>query len=628
MKNLLLLVIIGFLGVVSWTSPVGAQGAADWSFVGGFQVGFRSVDVDGSEAKYRQHLNLEDGPRLFNLNFELTPSDDMRHLFDRMDLAMTNLGGDPFETIRFSVKRYGHFSLTYDRRKSTFFYDDTILPPELSDPELSNVGDLHRFDVDRVHDTVDFRLNLSSAARLDFGFDRLTRQGRSSTTMDIQRDEFELDQPIDESMSEYRLGFTYAWSRVTLVVEGRLRDYENAVEIFLPGFSQGEHPDDDAVLASYFLDRPYNLRSVTPSLRLVARPTDRLNIKLYAAVEDLEMDVDLHEEAVGTTFEGDPYESSTAGDARVERTTGFYDLDLDYRILDWFGVIGGVRQRDLEQDGDLVFGADDGSATWRMDTLSAYVGLQFEIGPRFTVTGGLSNERRDVDWGWEQADSGVDENERTDHRGAFVTVGWRPTKELRLSGRLDDGSSDNPFTATSPSDRSTYRIAAQWARGRGFSISGVIRGSDITNDASGWSLRSRSANLRLGYRLPGLSLSAGYTFIDVDRQIDQTVTTLPGFGGGETLFFPIFYEADSDFFDARIVWAAARRIKIGGQARWYENRGSFAVTTSDLSAFIEVGFGKGYIAHLGYRDRDYDEADQSWDDYRAKIVEASVGYRW
>jgi hypothetical protein len=141
-------------------------------------------------------------------------------------------------------------------------------------------------------------------------------------------------------------------------------------------------------------------------------------------------------------------------------------------------------------------------------------------------------------------------------------------------------------------------------------------------------MTSTSANLRLGYRFPGLSLSAGYTFIDVEREIDQIVTTLPGFGGGQTLLFPIFFEADSDFVDARIVWAAATRLKVGAQGRWYENRGSFGVTTRDLSAFVELGFGRGYVAHLGYRDRDYDQTQQDWDDYRARITELSIGYRW
>jgi len=607
-------------------TTAGAQGQQEWSFFGGFQVGFRLVDVDGSEAKYRQHLNLEDGPRLFNLNFELTPTDQMRHLFDRIELDMTNLGGDPFETLRASIEKYGRFSLKYDHLKSAYFYNDIILPAALGDPALSNAGDFHTFDFDRVRDTVRFNLWLGKAAQLDFGFDRFTKTGKSTTTLDLERDEFELDKPIDESMSEYRLALQYAWPRVTLVLESRLREYENAVEIFLPGLSQGEDPEDDTILGSYFLDQPYDLRGFTPSLRLVARPTDRLNLQFYAAVEDVTMDVELSEHAQGTTWAGVPYESSAEGNGNVERTVQIHDLDLNYQIMDWFGVVFGARERKLEQDGAMVFDEEDGDGSWRIDTISAHLGVQFDLSSRLTISTGLRSESRDVESGWSLADAGDAEEEQTDHTGYFLTMGWRPTKEFRLSARLDDSSYDHPFTPASPTDRLAYRIAAKWSQGMGFSVSGVYKALEVKNHLSSWDVSSSSANLRLGYRAPGLSLSAGYTFIDIDRQIDQTVTAPPE--GGQTLFFPIFYRADSDFIDARVLWAATTRLKVGAEARWYDNAGSFAVETQGLHAFVEIGFGKGYVGHLGYRDADYNEVEDNWDDYRAKITEISIGYRW
>ena len=609
-------------------TAAGAQGPQEWSFVGGFQVGFRLVDVDGSEEKYRQHLNLEDGPRLFNLNFELTPTAEMRHLFDRIDLDMTNMGGDPFETLRASIEKYGRFSLKYDRLKSTYFYDDTILPVEFGDPALSNAGDFHTFDFDRVRDTLRFNLSLGQAAQLDFDFDRFTKTGTSTTTLDIERDEFELDKPIDETMSEYRLALQYAWPRVTLILEGRLREYENAVEIFLPGLSQGEDPEDDTILGSYFSEQPYDLRAFTPSVRLVARPTDRFNIQLFAAVEDLTMDVELSEHSQGTTWDGIPYESSVEGNGNVEREVQMYDLDLSYQIVDWFGVVAGARQRNLEQDGAMVFGEGGGDSSWQIDTTSAHLGIQFDLSARFTFSTGLRSESRDVQSGWSLAEAGNGEEEQTDHTGYYLTLGWRPTKDVRVSARLDDSSYDHPFTTASPTDRLAYRLAAQWSRGRGFSVSGVLRGIEVKNELSSWDVSTSSATLRLGYRIPGLSLSAGYTFIDIDRRIDQTVTTLPGFGGGESLFFPISYRADSDFIDARLVWAAATRLKVGAEARWYDNAGSFAVESQDLHAFVEIGFGKGYVGHLGYRDADYNEVANDWNDYRAKITEISFGYRW
>ncbi len=620
-----LLIRIGLFTTCLWiTSAAGSQDVQEWSFVGGFQVGFRLVDVDGSEEKYRQHLNLEDGPRLFNLNFELTPTAEMRHLFDRIDLDITNMGGDPFETLRTSIEKYGRFSLTYDRLKSTYFYDDIILPVALGDPALSNAGDFHTFDFDRVRDTVRFNLSLGRSARLDFDFNRFTKTGESATTLDIERDEFELDKPIDESMSEYRVALQYAWPRVTLILEGRLREYENAVEIFLPGLSQGEDPEDETILGAYFLDQPYDLRSFAPSVRMVARPTDRFHVNLYASVEDLTVDVELSEHAQGTTWTGEPYESSFDGAGAVDRTVQMYDIDLSYQILDWFGVVAGARERTLEQDGALVFDEENGDSSWYIDTISAHLGVQFDFSSRFTISTGLRSENREVESDWSHADTGKTEEAKTDHNGYYLTMGWRPTRDLRISARLDDSTYDHPFTTASPTDRLAYRVAVRWSTARGFAVSGVYRGIEAKNELSSWDVSSSSTNLRLGYRLPGLSLSAGYTIINIDRQIDQLVT----YGGEETLLFPISYRADSDFIDARLVWAAATRLKVGAEARWYDNAGSFAVENQDLRAFVEIGFGKGYVGHLGYRDVDHNEVAYSWNDYRAKITEVSFGYRW
>jgi len=68
------------------------------------------------------------------------------------------------------------------------------------------------------------------------------------------------------------------------------------------------------------------------------------------------MDLELGEQAQGTTWDGIPYESSTEGNGQVDRKVQMYDLDLSYEILDWLGVVAGARQRNLEQDGAMVSG--------------------------------------------------------------------------------------------------------------------------------------------------------------------------------------------------------------------------------------------------------------------------------
>ena len=110
-----------------------APAAADDSglFSGQIVIGYRSVDTGGQEAKYKEDFNLQDGPRLFGLDFHFTPSPELRAFADRIDLEINNFGGDPFESLHLGVQKFGAFHFRYDRTKSTYFYADQLIPPEL-----------------------------------------------------------------------------------------------------------------------------------------------------------------------------------------------------------------------------------------------------------------------------------------------------------------------------------------------------------------------------------------------------------------------------------------------------------------------------------------------------------------
>ena len=60
----------------------------------------------------------------------------------------------------------------------------------------------------------------------------------------------------------------------------------------------------------------------------------------------------------------------------------------------------------------------------------------------------------------------------------------------------------------------------------------------------------------------------------------------------------------------------------------YENEGSFRLEREQARLYSEFGFGKGYVAHVGVRQIDYDEGLDNFDDFRADIAELAVGYRW
>ena len=620
-RTLLCLVAAALVAV---TPPLSAEAQDDGGFSGEIRVGYRYVDTGGAETKYREDVNLEDGPRLFRLNFDFAPDGSLGGLVDRVRLDVDNYGGDPFETLSLGVQKFDAFDFRYDRRKSDYFYQDVLIPRELFDLRLSNGGDFHHFDFERVQDSAELDLRLSARAKFHFGFERYARQGEATTTLDLQRDEFELERVIDESSQTWTAGLEYAWKEVTLAIEERVRDYENAVDIFAAGATEGENPPPNpAALDFYFLDQPYEYTAREHVARLVATP-GRWTIRGQVLLQDLSMDVDASERAQGSAFNGAPFVTDASGSGEIDRDLELFDVDVSYLVTDRVAIVGGVYRRSLDQDGDFTFDGNRSLGVWEIDTSGLEAGVSFAATTAITVGGGVRWENREVDHGAVVGGNDVDlEGTETEHTGYFADLSWRPAGTgFSLTGSVDSSSFDDPFALASPTDRLRWRLRARYAiADTGFSLRGALSSDESENDDSGWQATYDQADLQVAYTRPQLEASLGWSRVEIDRDIDQFVN-------GGAFFFPIAYGAEADFVDARVRWQPTERLTAGGTLRRYENSGSFGLERDDFRAFVDYAFPAGYTLGLAYRTVDYDEDEFSFDDYDADVIEASIGYRW
>lgn len=600
-------------------APLGAQTSNAGSFVGNFQVGYQGVDVNGSEEKFRSDLNLRDTPMLFSTYLDYQPGDALQGFADRIELDLSTLGDTPFETLRLDINKYGRYDFHYERRKSDYFYDDLITRAELvGGDDLSILGDQVSFDFERVRDLLDLDIRINRRAKFNLGFDRYTRQGDSTNTVRIQRTVYQVQKPLDERQSDYIAGFEYAWDKVTLILEERYRDYENAFEIFLPGQSG----DSDPVLDFFFLDQPYDFTSNDHTLRVVAQPTRKLLIRFAGTLQDLGMDIAADERVKGTDGNGVPYEDETTGDGQIDRDMELLDLDLTYQFTQRWGLILGARSRTLDQNGAFQFGDGLNSGLWKIDTTSYDAGVQFAVSPQLVFSGGFLGENRDVEVseGEDEDLSGGDRS--TDHLGWYVTAAWKPTQRFKLSADFDDSSIDDPFAAASPTSRQHARLRLRYGWENGFWVSGAYTLNDIENSDSNWKSDFDQADVRVGYNGRGLDAHLGYNTITTKSESGTLI------GRGNPLPFRVLYDVDSDFVDGRVRWVALERLVLGGDLRLYENSGFYARDRSDYRGWVEILFGQAYWAHLGYRSVDYNEDFWDVEDYDADIVELSIGYRW
>ena len=619
-RTALWVLLTAMVAALVWAPPIAADNDG---FTGKFRLGYRSVDFSGSQTKYEEDINLDDGVRLFELRVSWLGEPGQKMPADRIELDMTGFGGDPFEALHIGVKKHGRYDFRFDRTKSTYFYQDVILPHDLADVRTSTGGDFHHFDFDRVRDSAQFDLRLSPAAKVMVGFERFTKSGESTTTLDISREEYELDKPVEESYNDLTVGFEYSWPKVTLVLEERYREYENDVEIFLPGFSPGENTTNAASLDFYFLSQPYQFESNQHSVRLNARPTDSLLIRVAAMLQELEMDIDATETGQGIAFNGAPLTISASGGGTLERDTEMFDFDLSYLFNDKVALVVGARQHSFDQDGIFLFDGDINVGSWEIETVSTEVGVEANVTPEVTVSAGVRFESRDVDHA-AATDGSIGEAEEvtTDHDGYYATVAWRPSDMFQLDVEIEDSSYDDPFTVSSPTDRQRYRLRARVKAENGVYADGTWVSHRFENSTVDWQSDRDQLTLRVGYRRSGLDLSAGYSVIEADHAVDQIVEV------GAPILYPILYQSDADFFDGRVRYRANDRVTLGADARFYDNSGTFGIKRDDLRGWVEFGFGEGYLVGFAYRTVDFDEDLFDFDDYDADIAEFSIGYRW
>ncbi len=591
------------------------------SWSGSATLGVRSVDVGGRKEKFLEDINLEDGVRLLDLRFSYAPSAASEAPLDRIELDAHGLGGDPFESVHLGVRKYGTYNLRLDHRRSQYFYEDTILPAAMASITGSTGGDFHHFDFQRIRDTADLDIDLSPATQLSLGLEHQTREGDSTTTLDLQRDEFELDKPLDESMNALTIGVRHNWQRVTLIAEEQRHDFVNTSEVFLPGASPGANTADPAALDFFMLDQSYDYASRGHSVRVVAKPTPRLDVTAAWHREDLELDMDANESSQGTAFDGTPFVTAFAGPAAVDRDLTVADVQLGLALAKRVRFVAAARRSTLHQAGDQTYGADVGASRWDIDTDGFEIGTEILVSTNLTVSAGWSAEARDARYGWSQNALLGARQSQTDRAGFFTRLLFVTSAGLEVTASIEDNSIDDPFALASPTSSKRYKVGARRRWENGLSLTGNYRKTDVENDRSGWLADTEQADLRLVYQRTRLLLSAGYTRIDLARSIDQLVTA-----GTRQELFSIAYDAAPKLRDASARWQLNRRFTIGGDLRSYDNRGSFSVARDDYRAFLDLALGQDYVLTVAYRDLDYVES--TFDEYDAQIVEVGLQLKW
>jgi hypothetical protein len=589
-------------------------------FTGNFSIGYRSVDTDGALSKYKEDINLTDGVRLFNFNLHYSPGEKLQNLFDSLDLRMYNLGGDPFETFSLSVQKYGAYTFQYDRKKSTYFYEDMF-------EAGGSLYDLHSFDFDRISDSGSLKVTLHKNADVYFNFDKYTKEGESITTFDLNRIEFEFDKPIREESKSIAVGVDLHMKGYSLLAEGKWMEYSNDNSLFLPGFEDGgDSARYPCSMSMFVLNQPYDFKTNTYTVKINANPITDLLVSGSAQFNTQDMNLRFSESADGIDYLGRSFEYGYTGTGTFERKFNLIEGDLSYILFSKLAVIGSVRYHDFEQTGSMTIENTSKDSDFNYDTLGIEGGLQYQFSSKFALTAGYRYEIREL----ENLET-VEYETDTSRNGFFGNLKADLFKGFKLTMDYQYGNYENPYTLIGPTGFTRFRATAKYLK-NGFNASASYLMNKAESEAFGdtaWESHKNQLNLRLGYSAEAFRISGGYAYIDVEHKGDRLIAYAPAWSGGPGTFtWDILYEGKSSLLDLSGSLSLMDGLNAGAYFNSYKNTGFWEIHRSMLKGYLEYMFDSGIVAQLAFRHVNFEEADSGLNDYKANILEISFGYRW
>lgn len=672
--------ILLFLAVaLLWPAAVWAE--EEKEFNGKFLFGYRLVDTSGSDAKFREDINLESGARLFNFQLSYAPRGEGKKLLDEVSLTAFNLGGDPFESFQVQAVKYGAYTFSYQRLKSDYVYADELWSEPLYFWQMreSTGGDYHTFHFQRVSDRAAAKIWLGKNAHFYFNFDRFRKTGGSTTTVDVFQEEFEVDKPVDQSSKEVTLGLDYTSPLLTASFHEKIRDFKDANSMFLPGYSEGEwygYPSpNSAAMAFYYLDMPYDSRSYTHSGKVVFKPSKKFLLQGGLHIINLEMDdFAYREDAKGTDRNGKPQAYTYTDKAfDMSRDITLADVNLSYLFCRKLSLVAAFRYGKHKQESRLeIEGGPTApnpasfAATENLHTTGVDAGLQFQPQSKLTFTVGFRHEKRTIEF------EGGRPDEETKRLGLFGNVVYNPLKGLHLTADYQYGDYKDPVLPVAPARQHRLRVTALYKRGSLYA-NASLWWAKTTNDtalynptipqlSNGWEGRSTTVNLRLGYVSKTLHIGAGWNWIDTrntanDRRLN---------GATPYLAWPIYYCGTINLLDFNVRYTLQPRWSFGATVGHYtapayyggyyvykasndsataaqptftrdENYKNRDLSRLTLKPFIEYTFSGGLSLQVSYWLVDFKDpfaihytasAVQLDRKYKANIFEITFGYRW
>jgi hypothetical protein len=616
-------------------------------------AGYRLVDVDGAEQKYREDYNLRSGFRLFTLDVDGQSKAPETTRLDRFHLDVDTPGDEPVSHFRLSAADRTLYDFRANFTRSKYFYEVPYLfeAPVAGDVRLD---DLHDWNFVRTNGSVDLRLHPHGLPTLFFGYRLYERHGDAKSTVRIRAgDTFVVPAPVDSTTHVGRLGTEFTALDTNVFLQQEYRHVARGHDLGPAGARPGVDPTDASTLAFFQNDQEEHLDIPATTVRLRRPLGERAELTGAYFYSHADLGFDVARRSAGTVgVDGSPVATSSAargsGDATLD--THVADTGASLRLGEHIRLETNYRLNDQSQSGALdeqsTFGPIAAVTGDHVRTHSVTSDVAVEPRADLSLRAGARYARRDARF----SQSG--QNIATDTVGAIGSADYRPWTFLGLFARYENVQIDDPFTVPGDASRTPALPERQIAltftnRGTAgvrvepwdwLAASYQLVTDSRENDTFGARSRSFGNSVALTVTpLQDLTLFASYTRRDLDSQAD--IYLAPVYSRALSL-----QNGSEDVFVTELRWDFG----LGGQ-RWstgwdvaYVNadttlrpnfepglagRMLFDLDRIDGGAFLALHH-RLIEPSIEFRMIDYNERALPGNDYRATILAFKLTKRW
>jgi hypothetical protein len=595
------------------------------------EIGGSVLDLRGSKEKYRTDINLSSGGHLQNLYLDLRPQEGKTSWFDVALLRGQGFGDvDPFQTLNFTLRRYEKFDFRLDYSRDIYFFNVPGF-------------DLGLHSDDNIRRNLGFGLDLylSRNFKLRLGYAEIKRSGNSFSSADIFEDVFRLLVFNRRRTDDYRVGFDWQRSSLSVSFDQRWRGYrfddrQGNVTAGQPGLN----PNETVTLDDYRQDLPTRGRLPASALTFTYRPSSRFDAVGRYEYSKGNIDFSRSELQLLRLNPGNmSLEQLALSQATTDQPQHRLDMNASLEILPRLTLHNNanLNRYQVLSDGftQQIFrnpttqvgfeGTTPASEFMKYSRVSDEASLEVEVTQVVDAFAGYRYADRDVNFRSLIDDQNVSTHNSTALQSVVTGVSTSSGRGWRISLEFEHGWANNVLLRIEPLRFNRWTARGTLKPGAGVQISGSLGIRDDDNNTPGvqHEFDNREFSLQLQWLPKGAYLfELGYGRMDI-----LSATDILFFLAGNQQQAVSRYVTNTNLGNAFVQVPLHKRVRLQlGYRLLNDSGGTFPVVFHQADAGLSMNVASGVWFNLGWRYFDYNEDFYSQQDYAGNLFSMSMRF--